>query len=327
MSVVDTPAAPRSLPQGGPHDALQPTGQPVSSRTETQVLTTMPTTGAPAPWHAALQGTAHVTPLVEILPTAVTATATDTDTLLADTVTTAPLPSQATQRPLLTVTTVLLLLAAFSALVGTGMDMWTAHHVRSWIPAGAGYSTSFGPGWGGSLNRLSYFTAQSNLLVALSSVALVVRPNPRGRLLPFLQLVAMLDITLTCLVYVGVLAGPNLGGSFPAEVIVATILQHLVTPLLAWAAWLLADPAAVTVRSAALAALAPLLYCVLTLVRGALVDWYPYPFLDVPALGYPRVFGAVLCLSVLVALIALLMGLCQRFLRGAPRAQKQVLAQ
>jgi len=217
------------------------------------------------------------------------------------------------------VASAILLLAAFSALLGTGLDMWSAHRVRSWIPAGAGYSNSFGPGWDGSLNRLSYFTAQSNLLVAVSSLLLVVRPRPRGRVLPFLQVVALLDISITCIVYVTVLAGPNIGGDFPTEVIIATTLQHLVTPLLAWAAWLLAGPATASLRGIALASLVPLAYCLLTLVRGALVDWYPYPFLDVPALGYARVLAAVGCVALLVPVVGLLMLACQRFLRPRPR--------
>lgn len=231
-------------------------------------------------------------------------------------------PAAAPARPrrqLLTVASAILLLAAFSALVGTGLDLWSAHKVRSWIPAGAGYANSFGPGWDGSLNRLSYFTAQSNLLVAASSLLLVVRPRPRGRVLPFLQTVALLDISITCIVYVTVLAGPNIGGAFPTEVIVATILQHLVTPLLAWAAWLLAGPATATLRGLALASLVPLSYCLLTLVRGAVVDWYPYPFLDVPALGYGRVLAAVGCVALLIPVVGLLMLACQRLLRPRPR--------
>lgn len=231
----------------------------------------------------------------------------------------APTAPERTRRQFLTVASAILLLAAFSALLGTGLDMWSAHRVRSWIPAGAGYSNSFGPGWDGSLNRLSYFTAQSNLLVAVSSLLLVVRPRPRGRVLPFLQVVALLDISITCIVYVTVLAGPNIGGDFPTEVIIATTLQHLVTPLLAWAAWLLAGPATASLRGIALASLVPLAYCLLTLVRGALVDWYPYPFLDVPALGYARVLAAVGCVALLVPVVGLLMLACQRFLRPRPR--------
>jgi hypothetical protein len=32
----------------------------------------------------------------------------------------------------------------------------------------------------------------------------------------------------------------------------------------------------------------PALYVAWTLVHGAVSGWYPYPFIDVPDLGYPR---------------------------------------
>lgn len=296
MSLIDTPAPARSTAPGPgvPTDAAAPSG--------------------PRPLPVALLSPAPARTPLGPTPTAPAAPAAPAPALPAPRV--EETPSQ--QRPTMTVSTAILLLTVLSALVGTGMDMWTGHHVRSWIPAGAGYSTSFGPGWGGSLNRLSYFTAQSNLLVAASSLLLVVRPRPRGRFLPFLQLVALLCISITCIVYVGVLAGPNIGGSFPAVVIVSTVLEHVVTPLLAWAAWLLAGPATVTLRGLALASLVPVAYCGLTLVRGALVDWYPYPFLDVPARGYGFVLGAVGCVAALVPVVGLTMYACQRFLRSRP---------
>jgi hypothetical protein len=34
----------------------------------------------------------------------------------------------------------------------------------------------------------------------------------------------------------------------------------------------------------------PLVYLVYTLLRGPLAQWYPYPFVDVKELGYPKVF-------------------------------------
>jgi hypothetical protein len=40
-----------------------------------------------------------------------------------------------------------------------------------------------------------------------------------------------------------------------------------------------------------------------TLVRGAAIDWYPYPFVDVVAHGYARV--AINCLVVAVLFVGL----------------------
>jgi hypothetical protein len=38
-----------------------------------------------------------------------------------------------------------------------------------------------------------------------------------------------------------------------------------------------------------LSAAYPVLWLVFTLIRGAVIDWYPYPFLDAHAHGYGRV--------------------------------------
>ena len=45
----------------------------------------------------------------------------------------------------------------------------------------------------------------------------------------------------------------------------------------------------------------PLAWLAFTLVRGALIGWYPYPFVDVTTLGY----GAVAVNSVLITLLFL----------------------
>jgi hypothetical protein len=58
----------------------------------------------------------------------------------------------------------------------------------------------------------------------------------------------------------------------------------------------------------------PLLYLIYSLVRGSVVQWYPYPFVDVTALGYSKVFvnsamvtAAFLVIAVLFAGIAKVM--------------------
>lgn len=203
-----------------------------------------------------------------------------------------------------------LLLTLVSALVGVGLEMWTAYHTVSWVPQGAGYAGTFGPGWGGSLNRLAYFTGQSNLVVALAALLLLVQPRTRNVLVQLILLVAVIDITITCVVYLGVLAGPNIGGHFPAEVILSTTLEHLVTPLLAWTCWFLVGPTPVTWRRIALAMLVPLAWIAWTMVRGWRVDWYPYAFLDVPRLGMAEVLTNIAILVPAVPLLGVvLMGI------------------
>jgi hypothetical protein len=210
-------------------------------------------------------------------------------------------------------------LTALSALAGVALDLWAAYSTRSWLPAGAGFSTTFGPGWDGSLNRLAYFTTQSNLLVAAVSLALLVRPDPRTALLRALRVSALTSILLTGLVYAMVLAGPSLGGDFPVHVIVQTTLEHVLTPLFAVAAWMVSVRRPPSWRELALTPVLPALYLMATLARGALIDWYPYTFVDVPALGYAQVTRNAALVAVLLPVIAATLGLLGRALAPGRR--------
>ncbi len=42
----------------------------------------------------------------------------------------------------------------------------------------------------------------------------------------------------------------------------------------------------------------PLVYAIVALIKGAIFNWYPYPFLEVGKLGYPQVFLNVAMLFV-----------------------------
>lgn len=71
-------------------------------------------------------------------------------------------------------------------------------------------------------------------------------------------------------------------------------LQHVLNPLLVPAVWAAFDPRGqITVPRAGLAAVIPLAWAAVTLARVARIDGYPYPFLDVPRMGY-RDVGVVL---------------------------------
>lgn len=58
----------------------------------------------------------------------------------------------------------------------------------------------------------------------------------------------------------------------------------------------------------------PLLYCGFTLVRGAMTNWYPYPFINVVKLGYPRVLFNILFVFLGFAIVALIFVAIARFL-------------
>ncbi len=71
---------------------------------------------------------------------------------------------------------------------------------------------------------------------------------------------------------------------------VSDILVHAVVPAMAILGWLLFGPRGpASWRAAGYGFLITTVWLVFTLVRGALVHYYPYPFMDVDANGYASV--------------------------------------
>jgi hypothetical protein len=157
---------------------------------------------------------------------------------------------------------------------------------------------------------VSYFTVQSNLLVLVAAVSLVLDPERDGRFWRVLRLTGLLGITVTGLVFGAVLA-PSLHHTGIDWWINAGF--HYVSPVMAFLGWAVFGPRPrVDGRTAAWALVWPVAWVVYTLVRGAVVGWYPYPFLDVDAVGYPialRNTGFVVVLAlVLLAVLRWLDG-------------------
>lgn len=89
--------------------------------------------------------------------------------------------------------------------------------------------------------------------------------------------------------------------------LVADRLLHIVVPLLVLIGWLAFGPRNQIDRTDLLGFLfVPLVWLVYTLVRGAIVDWYPYPFIDVTAHGCAYVAGACIGVAALLLVVAAL---------------------
>lgn len=162
---------------------------------------------------------------------------------------------------------------------------------------GVGYQGGFRAGWEHALNQPAYFTWLSNALVAGTSLTLAARRDaPASDAFWALRTAGLGSVMVTGVVYNSVLRGMEQDTVLYR---VNDTLQHIVNPVLAPAVWALFDPRGqITPRRAGLAAVLPLLWAAVTLTRGARIDWYPYPFLDVPRLGYR---GVGLSLSVVLA--------------------------
>ena len=151
-------------------------------------------------------------------------------------------------------------------------------------------------------NLSTFFTIESNVIVGVTTLLLVLRPDLDSTVFRVLRLTGLVGIAITGVVYHALLAG--LAELTPWGT-VADLLLHTVVPVLAVVGWVLFGPRGRTSRRIAVLALVfPVCWLAMTLIRGPIVDWYPYPFVDVAELGYLRVLLNVVGISVLFLLVA-----------------------
>ncbi|HKX72883.1 MAG TPA: Pr6Pr family membrane protein [Candidatus Saccharimonadales bacterium] len=153
-------------------------------------------------------------------------------------------------------------------------------------------------------NYLGYFTNISNIFASVvfifSALYLVKhrKPSPRDDII---RGAATLYMAVTGLVYVTLLSGEDLGLLMPW----VNIVTHIIMPVAVIADWLFQPPLSkITFKRALLWLIFPGVYLVYSLIRGSIVGWYPYPFLNPEKVdGYGGV--AVYCAAILVAFLAL----------------------
>jgi hypothetical protein len=164
-----------------------------------------------------------------------------------------------------------------------------------------GYDVAAGPGVSDG-DYFSYFTVLSNLFAAAILMHGAFHlAHARSRTVELLRGAAVVYILTTGIVYLVLLSGHA-----PAYPWVNAILHYLM-PVAVTLDWLL-DPPRVRLdpaRTVVLWMAFPLLYIVYTLARGAIVDWYPYLFVNPHRSGgYLLVAGD--CLAVGIGIAALI---------------------
>jgi hypothetical protein len=88
---------------------------------------------------------------------------------------------------------------------------------------------------------------------------------------------------------------------------------HVVAPLLTVIGWLLGPWPRFDARSAGLFVSWPVAWLVYVLILGAMADWYPYPFVDAGARGYPHaLLNCLLVALLLLGVAALFMAVDRR---------------
>lgn len=167
------------------------------------------------------------------------------------------------------------------------------------------------------LRLVSYFTIQSNILVAVVTGMLAARPDRDGVGFRVLRLDALVGITVTGLVH-WFLLRPLL--DLEGLHALCDTLLHVVVPLLAVIGWLAFGPRPrIAGRTVLLGLIWPVAWLAYTLVMGELTDFYPYPFIDAAELGYAQVLLNAAGITVLFLALFGLAALVDRRLPAAPR--------
>lgn len=153
-----------------------------------------------------------------------------------------------------------------------------------------------------ALNVFAFFTILSNLIVGITSLLLALDPERTSTAFRVTRLTGVVGISITFVVFHAVLRK-----LFDLEswALVADNTLHGVVPFLAVAGWLLYGPRGLTSRRVVwLSLVFPIAWTLFTLIRGELLGFYPYPFIDAGELGYGKVVVNCLWVAVLYVGVA-----------------------
>ncbi|NDJ18875.1 Pr6Pr family membrane protein [Myxacorys almedinensis] len=174
--------------------------------------------------------------------------------------------------------------------------------------------------WVGIARYFGFFTVLTNILVALVLTLPLLRP--RSRWAQFCVQPSVRTATAVYIVIVGAAYFLLLRQLWNPEgwQLLADRGLHYFIPIAYVGFWVAFVPKA-ALRSRDLLGwlIYPLVYSIVALSRGAIFNWYPYPFLDAAKLGYPQVLVNVALLFVAFCVVGLLLIAIGRLLSRAVR--------
>lgn len=130
------------------------------------------------------------------------------------------------------------------------------------------------------LNFFSYFTNLSNLFAAL--VLLLSVFSGKGSSLDVVRYVSTVNMAVVGIVFAVLLRNVDLGALLPW----VNFVLHYVMPLAIVLLWFMTPPTTrLTSKHLLLALIFPAAYLAYTIIRGASLGWYPYPFLNPANVG------------------------------------------
>ena len=151
-------------------------------------------------------------------------------------------------------------------------------------------------------NVFSFFTIQSNLLAAFVLLGGEFRTGTTVyRLVTAIRPGVVLYMSMTGVVYAVLLAPVAADVGLTAKWVDAIV--HVIAPIVVFADWFLSPPE----RQPEVADIPkwlvfPVAWLIYSFVRGGLVDWYPYPFID-PRPDVPHAAGSWIAVTVMVAVV------------------------
>jgi hypothetical protein len=158
----------------------------------------------------------------------------------------------------------------------------------------------------GALGRIfdffTYFTQWSNILVAVIMWMLVANPRRNGKVFRVLRLDTILMISVTGIIYQGLLAASakNVGLE-----VVTNFFLHQLTPIVVVVVWLLVGPRRqFKWVDIPLALILPIVWAIFALVRGTVINAYPYGFLNVDKHGLGTVIITVIAIAIFGVIIS-----------------------
>jgi hypothetical protein len=173
-----------------------------------------------------------------------------------------------------------------------------------WFAVVGQYIVGHGHDLAATVDYFSYFTILSNILVALTLTVAAVAPSSglgRALLAPPMAVATVVYITVTGATFYFILAKLYHLEGWTKHL---DHLLHYVMPPAFVVFWLVFVPKGrLHLRNVAWMLAAPLVYAAYTLVHGPFSGFYPYPFVDVPQIGYVHVFANIGKFIVLFTLV------------------------
>lgn len=152
-----------------------------------------------------------------------------------------------------------------------------------------------------TVNFFSYFTNLSNLFAAVILLAggQLLYENKTSRVYDILRGASVLYMAVVGIVFSLLLRNTDLGTLIPW----VNIVLHYVMPIIVVGYWFVSPPKSrINLKAAAYWLVLPVVYLVYSLIRGAALNWYPYPFLNPEKSGgYPGV--ALYCALILIIFV------------------------